>query len=103
MTSTFTPRASGGPISAGSAYIAGEYGREVITGVSGYIHDAGRSRSMLAGGGGDNHYYSIDARGTDPALTAMHVKRAIEESHHEAVATSVRAVQDRGRRTVRSK
>lgn len=96
-------RASGGPISAGSAYIAGEYGPEVIEGVSGYVHDASQSRSMLVGGGGDMHLYTIDARGTDPGLVGMHVQHAIEKSQEHAVSTSVRAVQDRSRRTVRSK
>jgi uncharacterized membrane protein len=93
-------RASGGPIAAGSAYLTGEYGPEVITGMSGYVHNASKSRLMLSSSAGDQHFYTIDARGTDPGLVAMHVSRAIQESQHSTVATSIRANQDRNRRTV---
>ena len=95
-------RASGGPISADSAYLVGEYGPEILSGASGYIRDASSTKSLLTSSTGDRHYYNIDARGTDPALVGMHVQRAIEESQHTSVATSVRAVHDRTRRTVRS-
>ncbi len=36
-----------------------------------------------------NHYYSIDARGTDPALTEKRTRAAIISAHNSAVGTTV--------------
>ena len=50
----------------------------------------GASRRMLEGQA-SNHYYAIDARGTDPVLTEQRTKAAILAAHNSAVGTSVQA------------
>ena len=42
-------------------------------------------------GQASNHYYAIDARGTDPVLTEQRTKAAILAAHNSAVGTSVQA------------
>ncbi|HXJ38698.1 MAG TPA: hypothetical protein VNH18_05440, partial [Bryobacteraceae bacterium] len=98
VTSTFTPMASGGPVSAGSAYVVGERGPELLFGASGRIASNAESRRMV-GAGGSTHYYSIDARGADPAIYEQRTERAIRAAHDSAVGVSIRASHDQVRRT----
>ena len=44
---------------------------------------------MIEGAGGGNHYYSIDARGTDPVLTEQRTRAAIISANNSAVGTLV--------------
>ena len=51
-------RAAGGFISAGSMYLVGEEGPEIITATkSGYVHNAKETAGMLSGGGVVNNFY----------------------------------------------
>jgi hypothetical protein len=94
------PRADGGQVSAGDAYLVGERGPEpFFPGVSGTVLSNAAMRR--AGLGGDNHYYNIDARGSDPHLVEQHVIAAIKAVHGQAVTTSLRASHDMARRTVK--
>lgn len=88
-------RADGGDVSPGESFLVGEKGPEILRGASGRILSNSDSQRMI---GGSNHYYSIDARGTDPVQTERAVRAAILASHKDAIATSVRAVHDQGRR-----
>jgi len=46
-------RAAGGAIAGGRTYLVGEYGPELVTpSRSGFVHDAGRTASMMGGGSG---------------------------------------------------
>jgi hypothetical protein len=93
-----TGLAEGGPVIPGAAYMVGEHGPERFTsGTPGQISSNAASRRMLSGGG-DNHFYSIDARGTDPVLTEMRVKAAINAARTSAITTSVLAQHDQIRR-----
>ncbi len=62
-------RASGGAVTPDKAYLVNERGTEILMGASGTVLSNSQSRKMLEGASGGNHYYSIDARGTDPVLT----------------------------------
>jgi hypothetical protein len=53
----------------------------------------------MLGSGGSNHYYTIDARGTDPVLTEQRTRSAIIAAHQSAVVTSLQAVNERAKRT----
>ena len=59
------------PIKPYKAYLVNERGTEILMGASGTVLSNSQSRRMLEGAGGGNHYYSIDARGTDPVLTGQ--------------------------------
>jgi hypothetical protein len=85
-------RAMGGPVSPNNAYLVGERGPEVFV--------PGRGGSILpnGAGGGSNHYYSIDARGTDPVQTEMRVRQAIQAAHQSAIVTSIQAGAERMQR-----
>lgn len=51
-------RASGGYISAGSMYLVGEEGPEIITATqNGYVHNARETAGMFSGGGVVNNFY----------------------------------------------
>lgn len=51
-------RAAGGYISAGSMYLVGEKGPEIITATqNGYVHNARETAGMLSGGGVVNNFY----------------------------------------------
>jgi hypothetical protein len=92
------PLASGGPMTPSSAYLVGEKGPEIMTGVSANITSNANSMRALSSSTGPTHYYSIDARGTDPAQTESRVRRAILESHNSAVATSIQGNAERLKR-----
>jgi hypothetical protein len=47
-------KATGGDVNAGSAYLVGEQGPEILTGVSGRIANTSASQRMLSGSGGSN-------------------------------------------------
>ena len=51
------------------------------------------------GASGGNHYYSIDARGTDPVLTEQRTRVAIMAAHNSAVGTGFRVQQEHLKRT----
>ena len=98
VSSSISYRASGGPVSPDTAYLVGESGPEILYGASGNIASNSASRRML-GSGGSNHYYTIDARGTDPVLTEQRTRSAIIAAHQSAVVTSLQAVNERAKRT----
>ena len=84
--------ALGGPVMAGVGYDVGELGRErFVPEVPGRIIS---NRDM----GGDTHYH-IDARGTDPALSAANFQRAMQATHAQAVSDAGRMMVERQRRT----
>jgi hypothetical protein len=92
------PKQLGGDVNAGSAYLVGEQGPEILTGVSGRIANTSASQRMLSGSGGSNHYYTIDARGTDPALTEQRTRQAIQEANRQSMITSIRATNEQTKR-----
>jgi hypothetical protein len=94
-------RATGGPVTPDKAYLVNERGTEILMGASGTVLSNSQSRKMLEGASGGNHYYSIDARGTDPALTEMRVQQAIRAAHDNSITTSVQASAEQTKRTVR--
>jgi hypothetical protein len=91
------PHAAGGPVSPSSAYLVGEHGPEILTGASGNIFSNTDSRRML-NASTPNIFYSIDARGTDPALTEQRTRQAIIASHNSAVSTGVQVEAERVKR-----
>jgi Lambda phage tail tape-measure protein (Tape_meas_lam_C) len=94
-----TARASGGSVSPDSAYLVGEKGPEILTGVSGNIYSNTESRRRLGGGGGNILYYSIDARGTDPVETEQRTRAALIATHSSSVNMSVRVSAEHMKRT----
>ena len=90
--------AEGGTVSPRSAYIVGEHGREILAGASGRIIDNAKTERLLQSGT-NNAYYTIDARGTDPAQTESRVRKALLLVHDSAVSTSVQATVDLQRRS----
>lgn len=100
VSSSISYMAGGGDMSADKAYIAGENGMpEIISGINAHVTSNSDSRKLLAGGGGDTHNYTIDARGTDPVQTEERVRNAIMAAHNSAVSTSQQVSADRVRRT----
>jgi hypothetical protein len=97
MVEGFQARALGGDVDASSAYLVGEQGPEILTGVSGRIATNSTSRRML-GESGPNIYYTIDARGTDPVLTEQRTRQAILAAHNSAVLTSIQVSAERAKR-----
>ncbi len=91
--------AEGGTPSPGSAYIAGERGPELLF-ASGEIASNSASQRMLSAPA-QNHYYTIDARGTDPVLTEQRTKAAIIAAHNSAVSGGFMASQEYVKRTPR--
>jgi hypothetical protein len=98
MLTGLIPHAEGGPMTPSSAYLVGEKGPEIMTGMSGQITSNANSMRALSSSTGATHYYSIDARGTDPAQTEQRVRRAILESHQSAVTTSIQGNAERLKR-----
>lgn len=94
---SLVPHAAGGYVSPAGAYLVGESGPEILTGVSGYIHSNIASQRMLSSGSGASYTINM-APGNDPAMTEQAVRRAILASHSSAVNTSVKAVQEQQRR-----
>jgi hypothetical protein len=88
-------RATGGPVTAGQAYLVGERGPEpFIPSTSGTVLP-----TASLGGGGEKHYYTIDARGaTDPAAMEAAITRAISTARPGIIAQSVAATHEYSRR-----
>lgn len=78
-------RAGGGSVSPGQAYLVGEKGPEILTGMSGHVHSNSESRKML---GGDTHNYYIDAA---PGVSREEMFQAVTAAHRSSVSTSVQA------------
>jgi hypothetical protein len=87
--------AGGGEMSPDSAYLVGENGPEIKRGNT--ISSNSASRRMLEGNA-SSHYYTIDARGTDPVLTEQRTKAAILAAHNSAVGRSVQVQQEHVKR-----
>lgn len=102
LREAFQARALGGDVDASAAYLVGEQGPEVLTGVTGRIASNSTSRRML-GEQGTNIYYTIDARGTDPVLTEQRTRQAILAAHNSAVVTSIQASTERAKRVAPAK
>jgi hypothetical protein len=64
------------------AYLVGENGPEVRRGNR--ISSNSASRRMLEGNA-SNHFYTIDARGTDPVLTEQRTRTAIMAAHNASI------------------
>jgi hypothetical protein len=97
VTSSITyggERAAGGPVTHDKAYLVNERGTEILKGASGTVLSNSQSRKMLEGASGGNHYYSIDARGTDPVLTKQRARVAIMAAHNSAVGTGFQVQQE---------
>ncbi len=92
------PHAEGGAVSPGSAYLVGERGPEILTGASGNITSNAASRRVLGGSTGPTLYYSIDARGTDPAQTEQRTRTAILAAHNSAISNAVQVNAERLKR-----
>ena len=89
--------AGGGNVSADQAYVVGDDGPEILHSTSGTIMKNSSARKLVGGGG--DHYYSIDARGTDPALTEQRTRDAIIAAHNSAVGNAVAVTAERVKRT----
>jgi hypothetical protein len=99
MLTGLIPHAEGGPMTPSSAYLVGEKGPEIMTGMSGQITSNANSMRALSSSTGPTVHYAIDARGTDPAQTEQRVRRAILESHNSAVTTSAQLNAERLKRS----
>lgn len=89
--SLFPGRAVGGGVDPNGSYVVGEKEPEILTmgGRSGKITPA----SQL--GGGESHYYTVDARGSnDPAAMEAAVVRGIARARPGIIASSVAANQE---------
>lgn len=88
-------RATGGPVTAGNAYVVGENQPELfVPPTSGTIMP---DTSLL---GGTTHHWNIDARGaTDPAAVDAAVRRGIAAAAPSLIGNSVRAVHEQKRRS----
>ncbi len=98
VTSSISYRAGGGPVSPDKAYMVGEHGREILSGASGRITTNAQTERLMRPSGGD-HYYTIDARGTDPVLTEQRTRTAIMAAHNSAVGTGFQVQQEHMKRT----
>ena len=83
--------AGGGDMAPDKAYIVGENGPKIRRGNR--ISSNSASRRMLEGNA-SNHYYTIDARGTDPVLTEQRTRAAIIAAHNSAVGKAVQVQQE---------
>ena len=96
-------RAVGGGINAGTTYLVGEKGPELITPQSSsYVHTAAATRSMF---GGQTIHFSpnIDARGaSDPAAVRAQVQQGIMEAAPHIVAAASATQRDQRSRTTSS-
>lgn len=91
VTSSWSPRQEGGPVTPGNAYMVGEHGPEpFLPQVSGAIMSNAMAQRTF-GNTGPTYFMSVDARGTDPVQTEQRVYRAIRAAHQDAIGTSVRA------------
>jgi hypothetical protein len=88
-------RASGGAVSAGSAYVVGERGPETFYPMtSGTVLDHESARRAFGGAGGGNTYI-MDNRGTDPVMAEQRTNSGIMAAHSSAVGLSVQVNHDR--------
>ncbi len=95
------PHASGGEVNPSSAYLVGEQGPEILTGLSGRITNSTDSMRALGAGGHAASYY-IDARGnSNPAETEQRFQRALAAVHGSAVRSSVAVQAEMNRRRPR--
>lgn len=92
-----TPRAEGGDLSPANAYLVGERGPEILTGMSGQIV-SNAAATRLAPSGHTVNVGNIDARGADPARVREAIRVGMTEAYRAAVGTSVQVNFDRGRR-----
>ncbi len=102
LASMFVPHASGGPVSANTAYLVGEGGghpEAFFPGVSGTMATHHALMSAVGNRGGNQVHYHIDARGTDAAQVEMRVHHAIRAAHQDAIHKAVKAVHEIHRRT----
>ena len=85
--------ASGGDVLTSGVYDVGEVGTERV-----YLPQGSHvvPHSQMGGGAPT---YNIDARGTDPAVTAQHTRAAMAATHASAVATAQHNIAERQRRT----
>ncbi len=88
--------AGGGDMAPDKAYVVGDNGPEIKMGNR--IVSNSASRRMLEGNA-SNHYYTIDARGTDPVLTEQRTKAAILSAHNSAVRASAQVHSEKVMRT----
>jgi hypothetical protein len=88
--------AGGGDMEVGKSYLVGENGPEIRRGNR--ISSNSASRRMLEGNA-SNHYYTIDARGTDPVLTEQRTRAAILAAHNSAVGKAVQVQQEHLKRS----
>jgi len=65
--------------------------------MGGHVYSNRDSRRMLSGGT-TNHYYQVDARGTDPVLTEYRVRKAVIAAHDSAISNAVQVQQERAKR-----
>jgi lambda family phage tail tape measure protein len=98
LMGALTAHAEGGPVSPGTAYLVGERGPEILSGASGHITSNVAARRMLGGAGGSTLYYSIDARGTDPAQTEQRTRTALLAVHNSAISNAVQVSAERVKR-----
>jgi hypothetical protein len=96
------PHAEGGSVSPGSAYLVGERGPEILTGASGNILSNAASKRTMSGSSGNTANYTIDARGTDPALTEQRTRQGILAAHNSAVVTGMQLNSERLKRVTSS-
>lgn len=89
-------RAEGGAVDPDKSYIVGERGPELF---SPSIAGGTIVPNHALGGGGSTAYYSIDARGTDPAQTEARTRRSILICHSSAINKSFKAVREHQLRT----
>jgi hypothetical protein len=92
------PHAEGGSVSPGNAYLIGERGPEILAGASGNITSNVAARRAFGGSAGSIAYYTIDARGTDPAQTEQRTRTALLAVHNSAVSNSVQVQAERMKR-----
>jgi hypothetical protein len=95
MLGSLIPHKDGGDVDPGHDYLVGEDGPEILRKTSGSIVP----NKALGGSSTVSHTYHIDARGTDPVLTAQHVKAAVDASHKSAIATAGRVQSEKLKRT----
>jgi hypothetical protein len=83
-------KASGGPVMSGAAYVVGESGPELFV-----PRQAGNivSNAAIAGAGGTQVVYNIDARGAQQGV-GMEIVRALQQVEDRAVMRSVATVRE---------
>jgi hypothetical protein len=102
-----TGYADGGYPSPSDGYsIVGENGIELMDNTSRRVmnnYDARRVLDGAASGGDVHNHYTIDARGTDPALTAARTRQAVAQAQREAVRQGAHAAHEQSLRRPRKK